>query len=257
VPASAPRGFAESAKLDDATLKKYGYDTMERFRDWRWYKRYGGGPIADLGSHQIDIFGWFLNAQPKSVMASGGVDYYKDNGFEWYDNTMAIYVFDTPQGIVRAYYQVLSTTGARGYFEQFMGTDGTVTISESPAACRAYAEGHLPAEEGGKHAWQKWCDKGYLLREPEPPEKAEAKSDADAILDVYKSKPPATFLFKIDVEKAYHQAHLENFFAAVRGEGKLNCPGEIGYETAVQVLRVNDAVAAAKTLTFKEEDFKV
>ncbi len=40
---------------------------MEQFRNWRWYKKLGGGPIVDLGSHQIDIYAWFLNALPKGV----------------------------------------------------------------------------------------------------------------------------------------------------------------------------------------------
>ena len=37
---------------------------------------------------------------------------------------------------------------------------------------------------------------------------------------------------------------------------KLNCPAEIGYETAVTVLKVNEAVEAAKRLDFKPEEFK-
>jgi len=254
VAASGPRGFPKNYELDVETLKKYGYDTMARFRDWRWYKKYGGGPICDLGSHQIDIFGWFLDCRPQTVIASGGTDYYKD--YEWYDNTMCIYEFKTPQGMVRAYYQALSTTGARGYFESFMGTDGTLQLSEAPGQCRVYAEGHLTTANG-RHPWEPWVKKGYVVKLEEPEEKkTETKSDVDAILDVYKSERPETFLLKVDVEKSYHLPHLENFFAAVRGEAKLNCPGEVGYETAVQVLKVNEAVAAAK-ITFKEEDFKI
>jgi hypothetical protein len=57
--------------------------------------------------------------------------------------------------------------------------------------------------------------------------------------------------------KPYHQPHLENFFGAVRGKGKLNCPAEIGYETAVTVLKVNEAVAAGRKLEFKPGDFEV
>jgi predicted dehydrogenase len=259
MPQSLPRGFPKGQGLDEASLKKYGYDTMDRFRDWRWYKKFGGGPIADLGSHQIDIFGWFLGATPKKVMAAGGLDFYKDRGWEMADNTMAIYEFDTPKGVVRAYYQVLTTTGARGYFESFMGIDGTLQISESPSQCRVYAEGHLtPTDSTVEHPWEKWVKKGYLVRQTVPDEKpTETKSDVDSIISVYNSPPPTTFLMKVDVEKSYHMPHLHNFFESVRGKAKLNCPGEVGYETAVQVLKVNEAVAAAKTLEFKPEDFKV
>jgi hypothetical protein len=58
------------------------------------------------------------------------------------------------------------------------------------------------------------------------------------------------------MDKLYHQPHLENFFDAVRGKAKLNCPAEVGYETAVTILKVNAAVEAAHRLDFKPEEFK-
>lgn len=59
------------------------------------------------------------------------------------------------------------------------------------------------------------------------------------------------------MDKLYHQPHLENFFDAVRGKAKLNCPADVGYETTVAVLKVNEAIEAGKKLEFKPEDFKV
>ena len=56
-------------------LRKYGFKDMHQFRNWRWYKGLGGGPIVDLGSHQIDIYSWFLGANPSHVTASGGLLY--------------------------------------------------------------------------------------------------------------------------------------------------------------------------------------
>jgi predicted dehydrogenase len=60
------------------SIAKYGYKDMHQFRNWRWFKALGGGPLSDLGAHQIDIFNWWFGMTPKSVMASGGVDYYKN-----------------------------------------------------------------------------------------------------------------------------------------------------------------------------------
>lgn len=252
--ASGPRGCPRGQEMQPDLLAKYGYENMRQFRDWRWFKKYGGGPIVDLGSHQIDIFGWFLgDAMPASVQASGGVDYYTD--VEWYDNVLAIYTFETDQGPVRAFYQTLTTSSARGYYETFMGDEGTLQISEDPRKCRVYAEGHLPLTDTGTHPWATWVDKGYLLRY-EPPAEASATTDQDAIIAVYKSMPPAEFLMKIDVETSYHQPHLANFFDTMRGKAELNCPAQVGYETAVQVLKVNEAVEARRTLDFAEGDFK-
>jgi len=57
--------------------------------------------------------------------------------------------------------------------------------------------------------------------------------------------------------KRIHQPHLENFFDAIRGDAKLTCPAEVGYETAVTVLKVNEAVEAGRKLSFSQEDFVV
>jgi len=74
--------------MDKAALEKYGYGSMDELVNWRWYKKFGGGPLGDLGSHQIDLFNWFLGGvKPKSVLASGGNDYYN---YEHNENVMVI-----------------------------------------------------------------------------------------------------------------------------------------------------------------------
>ncbi|MHC5054656.1 MAG: Gfo/Idh/MocA family protein [Planctomycetota bacterium] len=231
--------------IDDAALKKYGYDTMERFRDWRWYKEYSGGAIADLGSHQIDIFSWFLGCDPASVIASGGLDYYKDK--EWYDNVMAIYEYQTAKGPARAFYQVLNTTSYGGYYEVFMGDKGSFQISENAKIGFFFPE--VTKEQ------PKWVDetekidqmdtKAIALKVGHSKRKAGGKRSADDLQA------------EADAKKPVHQPHLENFFNAIRGKAKLNCPGEIGYQTALPVLSTNDAVASGKKITFTKDQYEV
>ena len=52
------------------------------------------------------------------------------------------------------------------------------------------------------------------------------------------------------------KAHMQNFFDAIRGKAKLNCPAEVGFESAVTVLKVNEAIEAKQRLSFRPEDFK-
>ena len=240
--------------IDAATLEKYGFKSMEQFRNWRWYKGMGGGPIVDLGSHQIDIYNWFLGAQPKSAMASGGTDYYDKKTHEWYDTVMAIYEYEyeyenNKKGTVRAFYQTITTNSRGGYYEAFMGDEGMLNISESAGSWDGvYREQSAPN-------WDKWVKMGYL-NEPTI-EKEEEKPETGAILDVRETPPPPCYKLPVKMDKPYHQPHLENFFDTVRGKAKLNCPAEIGYETAVTVLKVNEAVEAARKLNFKPEEFKV
>ena len=240
-------GFPKAAEIDQPTLEKYGFKSMKQFRNWRWYKGLGGGPIVDLGSHQIDVYSWFLGTNPKSVIASGGIDYWK--GHDWYDNVMAIYEYETKQGMVRAFYQTITTNSSNGYFETFMGDQGTLVVSEAAGRGTVYREPWVPAEN-----WEKWVKMGYLKI---PIEKEEEKPATDAVLDVRESPKPPSYDVPVTMDnKPYHQPHLENFFDAIRGKAKLNCPAEIGYETAVTVLKVNEAVAVGKKLNFKPEDFK-
>ena len=223
------------------TLKRYGFEDMHQFRNWRWFRDLSGGPISDLGAHQIDIFNWFLGTGPKSVMASGGSDYYDTR--EWYDNVMAIFEYDTAQGPVRASYQVLTTTSAGGgYFEQFMGDEGSVKISENPKLTKVYREDRAPD-------WDKWIDLKYLLQ-------SEAAYPAEnTTVDVRETAPLVAFDLPVVLNKPLHQPHLENFFGAVKGENKLNCDGEHAFASEAAIFKVNTAVAARATIDMKPSDF--
>ncbi|MBN1972812.1 MAG: Gfo/Idh/MocA family oxidoreductase [Sedimentisphaerales bacterium] len=241
-------GAIRDADIDTATLEKYGFKSMQQFRNWRWYKGLGGGPIVDLGSHQIDIYSWFLEANPKSVIASGGIDYWKAH--DWYDHVMAIYEYETKLGTVRAFYQTITTNSAQGYFEQFMGVEGTLVISESSGRGTMYRESWVDIAK-----WEPWTKLGYITAIEEE-EKAPSE-DTGVILDVRESPTPPAYDIPVSMEgKLVHQPHLENFFDSIRGKAKLNCPAEIGFETAVTVLKVNEAIEAGRKLDFKPEEFK-
>src|SRR3954454_6104677 len=114
-------GWPKKYELPQTMLAKYGYKDMHQFRNWRWFKGLGGGPLSDLGAHQIDIFNWWFGKPAQAAMASGGAGYYTTH--EWYDNAIVIYEYPQPNGsVVRASYQVQTTTSAGGgYFEMFMG----------------------------------------------------------------------------------------------------------------------------------------
>jgi hypothetical protein len=137
-----------------------------------------------------------------------------------------------------------------------MGDEGTLQMSESPAKCRAYSEGRLVGA-GGEHPWDKWAKKGYVVEmKAGASEEAADNSAQGGILAMYGASPaPATWLLPVEVEDDYHRPHLKNFFDSIRGEDELNCPPEIGYETAVAVLNVNKAVAAGKRIDLAKSDF--
>ena len=235
--------------ISPETLEKYGYRSMQQFLNWRWYRGLGGGPIVDLGSHQIDIYNWFLGANPSAVVASGGLDYHDPATHEWYDTVMAVYEFETAKGPARAYYQTQTTNGSQGYFENFMGDQGTLVISESEAANSGYVY-----RDPNAPAWDEWVQRGYISA---PKLQEVGAKDEEAVLDVRESVSPDEHRIPVVLRDPYHQPHLQNFFDAVRGTGTLNCPAEIGYETAVTVLKVNEAIEANERLSFRPDEFEI
>jgi predicted dehydrogenase len=242
-------GYPERYAIPADRLKEYGFKSMEQFRNWRWYRGLGGGPIVDLGSHQIDIYNWFLGTGPSYVMASGGNDYHDPKTHEWYDTVMAVYEYETKAGTVRAYYQTQTTNGSQGYFENFMGDQGTLVLSESEANYPGflYRDPNAPP-------WDEWVRKGYVSA----PKVQEAKPEGEeATLDVRESVSPDLHRVPVVLRDPYHQPHLENFFDSIRGTAKLHCPAEVGYETAVTVLKVNEAIEAKQRLSFRPEDFRI
>lgn len=253
----APKG----QEISEAKLRQYGFANMHEFRNWRWFKKYAGGPMSDLGAHQIDVYNWMLGANPQSCMAAGGVDYYKTH--EWYDNAFAIYEFPTTEGMVRATYEVLTTTSAGGgYHEYFMGDEGALKLSENPKYTKLYREARAPE-------WDQWAEKG-LVGKPgsgegapapvKPWEKPFVKKlggPSKATVDVRETAELSAWDIPVILDKAIHQPHLENFFDGIRKGTALNCPGESAFATAVTVLKVNESIAARKMLTFSPQDFVI
>jgi predicted dehydrogenase len=238
-------GWPKKYTIPQETLERYGYSSMLELRNWRWFRRFGGGPMVDLGSHQIDLFGWALGVNPGSVVASGGMDYYQ--GREWYDDVMAIYEFAAPEGKVRAFYQVQTTTKHGGFYETFMGDNGSLVISEVPQRGNwAMREAHAPE-------WDSLVKDGLLLTETQPIQKVDTRN---IVLDVRVTAEAGRWPLPIELAKPPHQPHLENFFSAVRTGSPLSCPAELAFESAVAVLRANDAVKSRTLSAFRLEDFK-
>ncbi|MCH8216726.1 MAG: Gfo/Idh/MocA family oxidoreductase [Planctomycetes bacterium] len=248
-------GWAPKHEIIESRLNEFGFANMKEFRNWRWYKKYGGGPISDLGAHQIDIYNWFLGTPPRAVMANGGIDFYTDK--EWWDTVMAIYDYETPNGMVRAFYQVLTTTRAGvGYFEYFMGTQGSLRMSENPGITRVFREATAPS-------WQEW-ERAGLMTEALKAKKGPSLSElawwdrmrGQSVVDARATAELDAFVLSADLgDKKIHQPHLENFFAAIRDGVPLNCPVEIGYETDMTVMKVNDAIEQEKKLYFEPGEF--
>lgn len=170
------RGWPKDYTMDGAKLKEYGYDTMERLRNWRWCRKFCAGPMAYPGSHQVDVFNWWLGSTPRSVQAKATADYYPDR--EWWEGVAAIYEYETAEGTVIATYEVANTTSFGGHYEVVMGDKRALKISEGQGLAELYLESGLPhsprlepEEAAGEETSEKIgaVPQGVLIAGPSPP----------------------------------------------------------------------------------------
>ncbi|MFZ0391908.1 MAG: Gfo/Idh/MocA family oxidoreductase [Calditrichia bacterium] len=129
--------------------------SLERLINWRMYREYSGGLMAELCSHHIDIANWMLDSHPLKVTGFGGIDYWKD-GRETFDNVNTVYEY--PDGI-KAIFTSITTNAHYGVSLQYMGTMGTIEINaEEGQKARFYPEQKYveseanPDSSGGAYA---------------------------------------------------------------------------------------------------------
>ena len=228
--------IAKSIIVPDDVLKRYGFKDFHQFLNWRVYRDLSGGPISDLGAHQIDIFNWFAGSAPKRLYATGTKSYFKDR--EHFDSVMCLFDYETPQGAVSAFYQVLTTTSSGGgFWESFMGTQATIKTAEIASASAIYREDGAPE-------WDDLVADGYLIRKPAPPK---PPPSADSVAS-YESAPPEEFDLPGGFNKPAHQPHLENFFAAVRGQATLNCDAAHAFQSEAPIFWVNPSALSKQPI---------
>jgi predicted dehydrogenase len=99
--------------------------SLERLINWRLYKEFSGGLLAELGSHQIDVANWIFDEVPTSVIGTGGITFYHD-GRETFDNVQA--VFNYPSGGTHVFSSIIGNHNV-GYQLNIYGTGGSVKLT--------------------------------------------------------------------------------------------------------------------------------
>lgn len=106
--------------------KKVPYDWI-RYDSWRYFPDYGGGLLADILTHWVDVAQWFLNdPKPQSAVASGGIYQLRD-GRENPDTVSAILQYAGGWNLLFES-SVLSVTTLRPSV-LFQGTEGSLDIA--------------------------------------------------------------------------------------------------------------------------------
>jgi len=212
----------------------------ERLINWRMYREYSHGLMAELASHQMHISNWFLDSLPVSVMGMGSIDYWKD-GREVFDNVNVL--FEYPDGI-KVYFQSLTTNQYDGCYEQFMGDEGTLVISTRGA--------HLFREpKAEKLVW------GAAAHKEKVGGKEAIVLDADVTPKLRQQRGEGEEIGAPKAKKDDYLLELESFFACIREGKQPDCDAEEGLESAVTCLLANKAMDEDRKLAYKPGMFKV
>ena len=110
------------------------WPALERRLNWRLYRESSDGLMSELGSHQLDVANWLLDAPPRRVLASGGIDHWRD-GREVFDNIFCVYEYEQKAAgggaphAVRVTYSSLCNNAFEGASETVLGTRGTLVLT--------------------------------------------------------------------------------------------------------------------------------
>ncbi len=129
---------------------------LEKKLNWRLYKAYSAGLMAELGSHQMDVANWFLGTHPKRVIASGGIEYFRD-GREVYDNISCLYEYELKGAngqpyTVRANYTAICNNAYEGAAELILGTKGSLYLTSAKGLLFQEKGTDAVSWEGGQNA---------------------------------------------------------------------------------------------------------
>ncbi|HXG66952.1 MAG TPA: Gfo/Idh/MocA family oxidoreductase [Blastocatellia bacterium] len=202
-----------SANFDPS---RWGYPDWEHLLNWRLYKQYSEGLVAELGSHQLTAANWFLDAAPESVYSTGSISRFKD-GREVFDHVYA--TFEYPGGRAATFSSIESNAFEDAY-EMYMGTKGTLIL-------RHETEAYL-FHEGDAHSTRVEVSR----QTSEPVVDASATRAADS--------PGRSVQPQTDRSLAYRN-EIAEFCSAIRTGGAVRCGPEKAMKSAIAVIAANAA----------------
>lgn len=233
---------------------------LERSINWRMYREYSGGLMAELGSHMADVANWAFESEPVSVTGVGGNDYWKD-GREIYDNVSVIYQYPRGQKFL---FSAIGHNRHLEFSETILGDRGTIEITlgrNDPRATfypQKLARG-APAAEGAPSIPKEldWMAGATILEKArgvpitsEPP----AESQGFVAREVGHARRWLVDLGVIEVERERNpiQAEDERFFECIRQGKKPLADLDVGAADSRAVIYANRAMDRKEMVTWPE-----
>jgi predicted dehydrogenase len=210
----------------DFDPRPWRYPDLEHLINWRMYRRYSQGLMAELGAHMIEIVNLIYGSMPAAVTAMGGIDYWKD-GRETYDNVIAVYTYPAGQ---KAIFSSTTTNAHDGEKIEIMGTEGTVEMGWNQALYfREKQSPELVKAEGAT-----------VITATGETMKASAQTQAQGSKVESQSKERLSAIYR----------ELESFVSCIRNGKKAEVDVQVGRNAAVSVLTANRAIEEGRVIKF-------
>lgn len=209
---------------------------LERQINWRMYREYSGGLMAELGSHHLNMIDNIMGSHPSKVVGTGGIDYWKD-GREVFDNVFAI--FDYPNGAKASFSSILSNK-YEGQTIKFYGDKATIVTHQMNDAWI------FPEREVDK-TWGEDLDSvsGASIKIINGNEREKRKI---TVHDEEAEKAPFDDNYLKTTWLLYR-----NFAAAIKGKKELFMGLKDGYQSAISVHLANMAMREDQTMVWLPE----
>ncbi len=214
---------------------------LDELINWRLYRRYSQGLMAELGSHQIDIVNWMLQETPSAVVGVGGIDYWKD-GREVYDNVQCI--FEYPSG-VKFQYQSITSNQYDGCYEQIMGDKGTIVLQIGKALLFREPKSEQLAWQDMAHKEKVQGKEAIVLDASKTPRIQEQRGEGERVSPGQARTRDAVVL------------ELEDFFRCVREGAQPLSTGKTALGACVAAIKANEAMDRMERVTIPSEVYKV
>ena len=215
---------------------------FERLINWRMYREYSGGLLAELASHQTDIANWAFGSEPISVYAAGGIDYWKD-GRETCDNVEAIYEYP---GGRKMTWTSITYNAHLDFDEQILGDRGSLIITLGRGMY--YREAVAKVSTGnGKENW--WAGATVANQAPQvgipifpDPTAPGQLGFMDREMRYAKQWLASMGIYNYEEPHDPYWSELHNFLLSVRDGKPIIAPFSIGMADAQAVIYGNRSV---------------
>jgi predicted dehydrogenase len=203
---------------------------LERLINWRLYKEYSGGLVAELGSHHINFANEVFGGAPESVVGSGGIDFWKD-GRETRDNVQVTYRYPGGQTL---FFTAITTNRLEGDQVRVYGTDGSAVLTEADATF--YYEPRGPQSAATQETiLEHGIVTGASYRAEMP----------------YRGPGEAVSVPKDQLGSADYVA-CSSFIESIRSNHRPEADEQIAWASGVAVALGNQAIEAGKRVSFRE-----